>query len=110
MPSARILAWWFFEEEIQGGDALRESALNLAPFLVRNDSRQQIVRKDALRALVVAVHRESNALVKERKVGCLLALSQLFCRKFEQILEQSLIVFARSPGDANISSYAASNW
>ena len=93
-----------FEKEIQRGDALRQAVLDLAPLLVGNDPRQQIVRKDPLRALVVAVDRERDALVQKRQVGRLLALAQFLGRKLQQRLKQSLIVRAGVPGAANISS------
>jgi len=54
-----------FEKEIQCGDSLREATFDLAPFLVRNDSRQQVIGEDALGTLVVSVHRERDPLVQK---------------------------------------------
>ena len=70
-------------------------AFNLAPFVVRNDARQQVVGKHALGALVVAIDGEGDALMQKRQIGGLLALAQFLGRKLQQCLKQSLIVLAR---------------
>jgi len=58
-----------FEEEIQRGDPLRQSALNPFPFRRRDDPEQQIVGKNPFRPLIVPIHGESNALVEEGLVS-----------------------------------------
>jgi len=64
-----------FEKKIQGGDALGQAALDLAPFGVRNDAGQKVVGEDALGAFGIAVDGEGDALMQEREVGGLLALA-----------------------------------
>ena len=86
------------QEQIQRRDSLRESTFDLPPFVVGNDSRQQVVGKDALRALVVAVHRKCDSLMQEREVGCLLALTHFLGRQLQQRLEKCLIVRTRHAG------------
>src|SRR5882762_7729420 len=46
------------QEEVQGRDSLGESTFNFAPFVVGNDSGEEIIRKDTFGALVVSVNRE----------------------------------------------------
>ena len=70
-----------FEKKIQRGDALGESGLNLTPLGVWNDAWEKVVREDALRAFGVAINREGNALMQERKFGGLLALAKFLGRK-----------------------------
>ena len=54
-----------FEKKIQCGNALREAAFNLLPFVVGDDARQQVVGKNALRAFIISIHREGDALVQK---------------------------------------------
>ena len=84
-----------FQKQVQRRDPLRQSAFDLPPFLVRNDARQQVVGKDALRAFVVAVHRKGDALMQKREVGRLLALAHFLGRQLQQRLEKRLIVRTR---------------
>ena len=65
-----------FEEQVQGGEALGQAVLDLAPLCVWNDPRQQIVGEYALGALFVAIDPEGDALMQEREVGRLLALAK----------------------------------
>ena len=62
-------------------DALRQAAFEVLPLAGGHDTWQQVVRKDALGSLAVAVHGEGNALGEERAVGRLLMPLQfvLFC-------------------------------
>ena len=62
-----------FEEQVQRRDALGEAFFDPCPLRARDDARQQIVGKDALRAFVATIHREGDALVQEAQVGGLLA-------------------------------------
>ena len=64
------------QEQVDGGQPLARPALERAPTRRGDDARQQIVREDALRPLVVAVDREGDALGQERTVGLALALPQ----------------------------------
>jgi hypothetical protein len=54
-----------FEKQIQGGDALGETALDLAPFGVGNDAGQKIVGENALGAFRIAVNGEGNSLMEK---------------------------------------------
>ena len=54
-----------FEEEVERGDALGEAAFDFAPFVVRDDARQEIVGEDALGAFFVAVDGEGDALMEK---------------------------------------------
>ena len=84
-----------FEEKVESGDALGESAFDLPPFVERDDARQKIVGEDALSSLVVAVNSKSDALMEKRQVSGLLAFAEFFRRKFQQTLEQGFIVSPR---------------
>ena len=76
------------QEEIERVDALRQTALEVLPLRAGQHARQQIVREDPLRALVVAVHREGDALVEERAVGRELTDPQLVDLDLEQPIEE----------------------
>ena len=69
------------KKEIQGRNSLRESAFNLAPFVVRNDAWQQVVRENSFRSFVIAIDRKRDSLMQKREVGGLLALPHLLRRK-----------------------------
>ena len=86
------------EEEIEGGQALREAFFDLRPFVSGNDSRNQIVGEDALGAFFAAVHREGDAFLEEREIGGLLAFAQFFGSQAEQRALERLIVLARDAG------------
>ncbi len=86
-----------FEKEIECRDALSQAILDLSPFLMRDDPREQIVRKNALGAFVVSIDSKGDALMQEREIGGLLALAQFFGWEFQQTLEQRLIVRPRHP-------------
>src|ERR1700730_17682915 len=62
------------QEKIQRRDSLGESTFNFAPFVVGNDSGEEIIRENTFGAFVVAVYREGDSLVQKREVGRLLAL------------------------------------
>ena len=53
------------QKQVQGGDALREAALDGLPLGAGDDARQQIVRENPLGAFFPAVDGESDALVKK---------------------------------------------
>src|SRR5436305_8481747 len=50
------------QEKIERGNSLLQTALDLFPFLARNDSRDEIEWKNPLGTLSVAVNREGDAL------------------------------------------------
>ena len=64
------------EKQVEGGDALREPALDRFPFPGGDQARQQIVREDALGAFFAAVDGEGDALGEEGKIDRLLAAAQ----------------------------------
>ena len=76
------------QKQIQCGDALRQAAFNPVPFLSRDQTRQQVVGKDALSTLVAAVDGEGNTLGKKRQIGGLFAPLQLLFRQPRQGLAQ----------------------
>src|SRR5262249_38636094 len=73
-----------FKEEVERRDALRQSFINRGPFAGSDDAGQQVVRKNLLRAFVVAVNGESDSLVEETYVGGLLPLLQFGRSQFQQ--------------------------
>jgi hypothetical protein len=66
------------QEVVEGGDALGEAALNVVPLAGGDESRQQVVGKDALGAFVGSIDREGDSLVEEREIGGLLAPLEFF--------------------------------
>src|ERR1700674_2443788 len=54
------------QEKIQRCDSLGESTFDFAPFVVGNDSGEEIIRKDTFDAFVVAIYREGDSLVQKR--------------------------------------------
>ena len=83
------------QEQVERGDALRQSLFDGLPLGAGDDARQQVVREDAFGALVAAVNRERDALVQKRHVGGLLFAAHLFGGQAEQQLVQRAIVPAR---------------
>ena len=55
------------EEEVERGDPLDQAGLDLLPLARRDDARERVEREDPLRALVVAVDREGDALLEEQQ-------------------------------------------
>ena len=92
------------QEEVEGGDALDQPALDRVPFGGRDDARQQIVGKDAFGAARVAVDGEGDALVQEGEVGGPLPFFQLRRRQFEQALIELFVLRPRHAVGVNISS------
>ena len=61
------------QEEVEGGDALGEAALDAVPLLGGDEAGEQVVGEDALGAFIAAVDGEGDALGEEGEVGRLLA-------------------------------------
>src|SRR5580704_7866632 len=61
------------QEKIQRRDSLGESTFNLPPFVVGNDSGEEIIRENTFGAFIVAVNREGDSLMQKRQVCGLLA-------------------------------------
>ncbi len=60
-----------------------------------DDARQQVMREDALGALVAAVNGEGDALVQKRHVGGLFLAAHFFGGQAQQQFVQRAIVLAR---------------
>jgi hypothetical protein len=56
------------QEKIQRGDALREAALDVLPFIRRDDARQKVEGENFLRPLRVAINIERDALPQKARV------------------------------------------
>ncbi len=82
------------QEEIERRDPLRQSLLDMRPFLAGHDARQQIVGEDALRAFFPAIDGKSNALGQKRNIGGALAALQLVPGNAGQCIEQFLVLGA----------------
>ena len=78
------------EEQVDGGQPLREAALERPPLGRGDDARQQVEGKDPLGALLVAVDREGDALRQKGLVGLGLALAEIRGRRGPQIVEERL--------------------
>ena len=65
------------EEEVDGGEALLESPLDVLPLPGGQQARHEVERDDPLRHLVPAVHGEGDAFVQEPAVDALLELRHL---------------------------------
>ena len=74
---AALLAVDVADEEVQGGDALHQPALDALPFRVGDHPRHEVEGEDALDALLGAVDGEGDALVDEREFLQALAAVQL---------------------------------
>ena len=85
------------QKVVERGDALGQAALDPVPLLGRNQPRQQVIGKDALRALVAPVDGEGNALVQKRQVRRLLAPLQLLLGQPRQGLGQRPVLRAHLP-------------
>ena len=66
-----------FEKQVDRGEALGQPALEHAPFGRGDDARQQVVGKDPLRSLRIAVNREGDALREKGLFRFGLMLAQL---------------------------------
>ena len=93
-----LLAVNILQEKIQRHHALGEAAVDLFPFRMRQDARDQIEREQALGAAAVAINRKRNALNQKREVGELAALLELRGRHGGKLLEQLGVLRARVAG------------
>ena len=81
-----------FQEKVECGNALLETMLDAVPFPRRDDAREQVVRENALGALIAAVDGEGDALVQEGKVGGLLLSLEFFARQAAEVVHEWAIV------------------
>src|SRR5262245_57975088 len=65
------------EEQVDRGQPLSQAAFERIPLTTCQDPGQQVERENPLRALIVSIDGERNALCQERAVGFQLPLSQL---------------------------------
>ena len=80
------------QEKIQRDDPLREPGLEVLPFARGNHPRDGIERKDPLRALVVAVDVEGDALPQKMLVAGRPPRFEIFRLERREPFEQSLIM------------------
>src|SRR5262249_13879966 len=78
--------------------ALRQTPFEHAPLCGRDDARQQIVGKDALRALRVAVDREGDSLGEKRLLRFGLMVAEFGHGSRQEILIERLTMRARRSG------------
>jgi hypothetical protein len=64
------------KKEIQCRNALGQAAFNAVPFLCGDQSRQQVIGKNAFSAFIATLHSECDALGEERKVRRLFSALQ----------------------------------
>jgi hypothetical protein len=83
------------QEQIERRDPLRQAALENVPFSSGQQTRDQVIRKNSLGALVLTVDRKRDPLVEERHIGSGLSLPQLLWIYRAQALAQSRVVVAR---------------
>ena len=97
---ARSRASWYTscQEQVERSHALSQTALDRLPFGRGQDSRQQIERKDAFDAGLLAVHRERDALLEKGRVGVTLPLPQRVRRQMQKAIEQALVRRTRLSG------------
>jgi hypothetical protein len=80
------------EKEIQCGDALRQTAFEVFPFLGRNDAWQQIKRENFLRAGRIAIDVEGDALPHQGEVHRLPFEAEFFRRDLlQQVLKPRIM-------------------
>ena len=82
------------QEQVERRDALRQPALDHLPLAGRQDAREQVVREDALRAVLLTVDREGDALVQECEVCRRLPLPELGRIDLGEPLEQRRVLRA----------------
>ena len=83
------------ESVVDCANPLAQSALDGFPFAAGQDSRQQVVGKNALGALVVTVDGKGHALVQKCAVRILLATPELGGRQLEQAAMQRRVRLSR---------------
>ena len=83
-----LLAVNVLQEKIQRHHALGKPAVNLFPFGMGQDPRNQVERKQPFGILSIAVDCESDALNQERKIGEFPALLELRGRYSDKFLEE----------------------
>src|SRR5439155_10388874 len=85
------------QEKIERGNSLLQTALDLFPFLSRNNSRDEIEGKNPLGALSVAVNGEGDALAQESERGQVTFAIEFSFGQLGETLQQPLVM---GPGPA----------
>jgi hypothetical protein len=82
------------QEQVQGVNALGQTAFQPLPFTGRDDAREQVVGENPLGPLVIAVDGEGDALVEECAIGGLLPEVQLRHGNVNEAFVQEAVVVA----------------
>jgi len=85
------------DEEVQRRDPLDQPRLQPLPLARGNHAGHEVEREDPLRALLLAVHRERDALVHQRELLQALAPLDLALGERFQNRDEGLVVLARGP-------------
>src|SRR5260370_38907550 len=86
-----------FKEEVEGGDALRQTPVDGFPLGAGNDARQQVVGPNTFGSLVIPVDGEGDALIEECFIGCLLSLVERFGGPLQQTVLGRLVMMEQPP-------------
>jgi hypothetical protein len=86
------------QKQIDCREALREAAFQRVPLGRIDDARQQVERKDALRALIVSVDGKGDAARQKRSIGFHLMPAQLVGCDQRELFQQRAVHVARPPG------------
>ena len=84
------------DEEVQRGDALNEAGLDPLPLAGGDDPGDEVEREDALGPLLLAVHRERDALVHQRELLQPLAALDLGLREGLEDRDERTVVRTRT--------------
>src|SRR5947209_15987098 len=88
------------QKKVQGDNALLQPTLDHFPLGAWNNTRQEVMRKNAFRTFAPAINGKRNALIKKRLVRFLFAAPQLFRRLIQQTRIKLAIVASRASGSA----------
>src|SRR5262249_16908912 len=91
------------QKEIEGGDALDETALQILPLLRRDDARQEIERENLFRAGGIAIDVERDALAEKSEVNRLAFEVKLVTSQGSEQFPETLVM--RTDGAATIEHF-----
>ena len=80
------------QEEVERTDPLDQAALDVGPFVLRDDARDQVEREDPLEAFLLAVDREADPLVEEREVDAVPPFLEVLGAEHRELLGEGAIV------------------
>ena len=84
-----LLAVQILDEVVQRGDALLQAAFGLLPFLLWNDSRNDVERPGAVDILAFGIDREGDAHDLDRQIGRQAAIGEILLRQALQVLDEA---------------------